>query len=308
MLSLRQRVFNWLDKNPEAKNKALYFQFKGNSESSLRQYKMQYSEELSSESFNGQMNRNYETFIKSIKMDLMNRTGKTLFSEVSELTELDHKKYNNRKKSVKNDVKNYHIFPLLKTFKLLPLYIFLKVYEISKEIKDPEVSITDIYHSVIDTINAGIYDISTLSDFSYNCTSALRGFLDHESWKTSTINKVNVWLELEKKVIYSNYKTGEIRTELKCNGIKANRLKCEYQKIKGSILTSFLPEFYGIYYYTKSKDLIVKDFSKACFLNNLVNDKPISLTQLIDKYNDDLEFRERPNKYHIYMDYNEPSE
>ena len=46
MESLRQEVFIFLDNNPKVDNKTLYKKFEGKSENSLRQYKMQYIDEV----------------------------------------------------------------------------------------------------------------------------------------------------------------------------------------------------------------------------------------------------------------------
>ena len=45
-----------------------------------------------------------------------------------------------------------------------------------------------------------------------------------------------------------------------------------------------MPEFHGIYLYNRSKKYIVRDFAKACFINNISGNNPVSLTDLIENY------------------------
>ena len=136
----------------------------------------------------------------------------------------------------------------------------------------------------------------------------MKGFLDHISWKKNTIINVNEWLGIKSKLIITNWETKESKSKKEYEIIEEKELEQEYLKLKGKILIYFLPEFYGIYYYFKKKEFIINDFGKACFLNNFSDNEPISITELIERFNNDLDFRDRSDKYYIHFDYNESQE
>ena len=309
MESIRQKVFFFLDNNKDIKNKDLYEKFQDENEGSLRNYKKQYLEKKAKTDKLKLLLESESDLVISTKLELMKRTGKKLFNEdITDLTRSEKPYYKIANKNKKPSRERFHIFPLLKSFKLLPLYIFKKVYELSKEIKQVDFSISQIYDSLIDVMNAGIYDIDEISTFSYKCEKGLKGFLDHVSWKINTIQKVNKWLGIELKPIVTNYKTGEFKLISEGGFIEEKALEEEYLKLKGKMLISFLPEFYGIYYYFKKREFIVNDFGKACFLNNFGDNTPVSITELVERYNNDLDYRERQDKYYIHFEYNESQE
>ncbi len=309
MESLRQQVFHFLDDNPNAKNKEIYKKFKDRSESSLRDYKGQYLEIVAKREELRHLFGQQGQLVISTKLDLMKRAGKNIFYEdIPESYSLPKQYDKVAKKNKRSGREGFHIFPLLKTFKLLPLYIFLKVYDIYHDIKESEFPITEIYNSLIDIMNAGIYDIDEISQFSYNCNEELKEFLDHISWKRNTIIHVNSLLGIHNELIVTNWRTGERRNVTKYRTIEERQLEKEYLKIKGKILIEFIPEFYGIYLYFRKKEVIVRDFGKACFLNNFGDNEPVGITELIKRFNDDLEYRKRNGKYHIIFEYNESLE
>lgn len=141
--------------------------------------------------------------------------------------------------------------------------------------------------------------MNNISDFTYDIEHKLK-ILNHISWKRSSINNLDSWLSPRTEI--STYGWNSIK---KSDSKKKKDDFQEFCNIRAKILCYFLPEFYGIFYYTRKQVYILRDFSKACLLNNFTKNEPISIVDLVDKYNNDLKFRNRPDKYFIWLDYSE---
>lgn len=307
--SLRQQVFDFLDLNPLSQNEVIYKRFPNDNKSSLRQYKAHW-------------------FVKLEKMGIIlpNLSDPNSLSEISlnvlmENTSLKNGFAKTRQNATtgqnllypkiaeKNQIKKKeqnHIIPLIRTFKLLPLYIFKKTHNIIKIIEIKDYSVVDIVSGIIDLMNLGNYKIDEIANFTLHNDGELKGFLSDPSWKRSCIKNINSWIGLERETNF-NYETGIPIISYKYSKMKIKQIEF-YKQLKGKIIINLLPEFYGIYLHTRNKNYIIGDFAKACFINNLSNDKPVSLSQLVDRYNGDLEFRKHPKKYHIDLGYSETSE
>ncbi len=288
MESIRQEVFKFLDDKPEARNKVLYESFPNEKQDTLRRYKSQYFKKVdglckTTLSYGQLIQKNHNRILV-----LINRTGKGKIGSDTSYNKWFYPKIKDSKKTRIN-----HIIPLLKTFKLLPLFILKKTYELTKICVEKDYSVVEILCLLIDELNNGHYDINEISDFSFRPNDELNDFLDSVSWKKDSINTVNSWI----RSFYNTYPKKEKKKESDL-----------YKEIKGKLIIIYLDDFYGIYLYSRKKEYIIRDFSKACFINNLSGNKPISITDLIERFNKDLEFRNRHKKYFIDVGYDESPE
>jgi len=208
----------------------------------------------------------------------------------------------------KKRLSKYHIFPLLKTFKLLPLYImgksklYAENYDYAKncvnnansETSETK-SFTETICLIIDQINNGEYSLDDITDFTYNSYIRLEqiGF-SHNIWAKNCIINSNSWLKLDRIIEMDKMKL-----------ITTKQKQEEYLKIKGKILIEYLPKFLAIFFYSRNKEDIVKDLAKSCYYNNLSTNTPISLTQILEQYNNELGFLKRPDEHYIHLNYNE---
>lgn len=270
--SLRQRIFRFIDKykaffydennSKQQTNKRLYDEFPKENQISIRRYKQHYyTEKANEDALDISLGLNCENEIK------VSHSGS------------------------KNNDKAFQIFPLLKTFKLLPLYLFKLVYQHAKRLSSKkDFMISNIFCNLMDSINRGHYRFIEISNFMLNIDKNLGIFLTHDSWKRDLINNVTNWIE-------------ELFFEVEKK--RKGDLSEAYTFIRGKILTYLLPSLYGIYFYDREKKYIVEDFAKSCMVLNYCRTEMISLTDLIDRYNEDLIYREMPDKYIIDLGFNE---
>ncbi len=98
--SLRQKVFSFIDENPEAKNKDVYNEFSGESENSLRTYRRDYFKE------------------REKKISQVQVSKKSDISQVGENAIFEPKE---------PKIDPSHFLSLLKSFNSLPLFIYSKI-------------------------------------------------------------------------------------------------------------------------------------------------------------------------------------
>ncbi|MFX0104345.1 MAG: hypothetical protein ACFE75_02500 [Candidatus Hodarchaeota archaeon] len=285
--SIRQQVFIFLDDNQKATNKQIYNAFPNEKKDKLRVYKSQYFNELSSVGIIGQ-NVESESFTFGKKLAKINQIKAYL-------------KYSELKKQ--RDSKIYHIFSLLKTFKLLPLYILSQAISLARLSVNEEFGLTDPICYITDCLNKGEYSINDISEFSTHCFTSLDAIgLSHESWLKNSILNINNWLGLNITYYQGRKYVGDHDI------INKKQQEEEYLAIKGKLLIEYLPEILGIFFYKKDKSLIIKDLAKASLQNNMSKNTPISLYEMVERYNRDLDYRNRPDEYRIYLDYEETHE
>jgi len=142
-VSTRQLVFNYLRDHPIANNEELYRVFPDISQNSIRQYKKQYFDNLKS-----QVDLDY-TPTALERLDVGN-------------TSLLPR--NKKAKSLNN-----HFITLLKTYTILPLFIYAKLYERIKSRYgeyDTDYSYYDLYMEFFDQINSGQFNNNIFEFFS----------------------------------------------------------------------------------------------------------------------------------------------
>jgi len=191
-ISTRQLVFNYLRDHPIANNEELYRVFPGESENTIRQYKKQYFDNLKSQ----------------VDLDYTPTALERL--DVGNISLLP-----NRKKS---KPLNTHFITLLKTYHLLPFFIYSKLYERIKSRYgeyDTDYSYYDLYIELFDHINTGdfnneIFEFFSNMDKYYGHLYYEIGF-DSEGLDTKEgIDTEQEWIDIYKEELEDDLQDGSI--------------------------------------------------------------------------------------------------
>ena len=168
-----------------------------------------------------------------------------------------------------------------------------------EKIKEKDYSIANIYNELVEQINSGNFNLNDISDFTYDIEHKLE-VLNHISWKKTSIINLNFWLYPIPEISIRG-----LSLTKKSDSKKRENDFQEFCNIRAKILCYFLPKFYEVYYHTRKQEYILRDFSKACLLNNFTKNDPISIVDLVDKYNEIIRLRNKPIEYFIWLDYSE---
>jgi hypothetical protein len=294
--SIAQKIYEFMDNNPESKPRHVKEEFPEINpitvEGSIKRWRKELKNKCSNMGIVSE-----QTSLTDISYSVLMETpnlkdgvGKNDSNAPKVMYPKIAKKY-----QIKED-SGFHIIPLIKSFKLLPLYIFLKTHEIIKQIRIKDYSVVEIISGIIDLINMGNYKSEDIADFTLNNNRELKGFLGDDSWKRSCIIDVNDWIGLTHSYYRGSY-------EYKYKNLKQIEF---YRRIRGDIITKLLPSYYSIFLYKRKKKYINRDLAKAVLIHNQSSDKPVSLSDIVDKYNSELEYRNR-EKYQIDLGYSEKS-
>ncbi len=144
-----------------------------------------------------------------------------------------------------------------------------------KKVKEKGYFIVSIYNELVEQINLGNFNLNDISDFTYEIENKLKIF-DHISWKKTSIINLNSWSSpIPETSIYGLNHTKKSDSKKREDDFQ------EFCNIRAKILCYFLPKFYGLYFHLRKQEYILRDFSKACLLNNFTNNDPISINDLI---------------------------
>ncbi len=231
--SIRQKVFQFLAKNPHSELKNLYEneEFKGENYSTLKVYLHQFREK-------------YKDFLKY---------------------DLFRTKSNQKNRKI---IEYSTIYSIFEMYPIIPAFLFYKVYHLTKGSKEIDYSVVDIYDDLFERILSGNFN-DEISDFSLNIYSELKNIYNDMNLEQVNIHviiyeAVKLIEEIHMiihKIVFDN--SGNLISFRK----KEEKIECMNQVknfIKAKILSHLFTELYikAEHLRTRNTKYIYRDYLK----------------------------------------------